>query len=918
MTTQTKRPEAAHQDHAFEQGVTALTILSRLHGRSVAPEEVRQHCKGDVFGVTEMLNCGRALGMKLRARDSDWAGLSLLSLPAIAALRTGGFLLLGQIVEDRVVVADLTSRRPTYMSQTELEPLWDGRVVTLAAQSSLKDFALGLTAAAVGYIRTFTGRLRQWSRSASRGAGLTAATGHIRAFAERLQQWSPPTSKDVELDVFGPKDEAAAPDPAQTESALLALVILLRCHGIGAEPEQIRHRIGSPRIGVAEMLRCAKEMDLKARALSTHWERLATTPLPGIAVLRDGSFLILGRAAPDKVLVQRPMEPRPETMTREEFEAIWSGGLVLMARRAGLTDLARRFDITWFMGAIGKYRRMLVEVLTGSLFLQLFALISPLFFQVIIDKVLVHRSLSTLDVLIFGLVAIGIFEAILGALRTYLFAHTTNRIDVELGARLFRHLISLPIAYFQARRVGDSVARVRELENIRQFITGSALTLVIDLLFTFVFLAVMMYYSPLLTLVAVAAFPLYIGISAGLTPLFRHRLNEKFRRGAENQAFLVESVTGIETLKSMAVEPQMQRRWEEQLAGYVASSFRVVSLNNVASEAVQLINKLVAATTLYLGAKLVIGGSLSVGELVAFNMLSARVSTPVLRLAQIWQDFHQARLSVERLGDILNTMPEPAQSPGRAALPPIRGRVTFDHVTFRYRADGPETLHDLSFDVEPGQVVGIVGSSGSGKSTLTKLVQRLYVPERGRVLIDGIDLTMVDPAWLRRQIGVVLQENVLFNTTIRENIALADPMMPMERVFNAAMLAGAHDFILSLPEGYDTIVGERGSSLSGGQRQRIAVARALVADPRILIFDEATSALDYESERAIQQNMKQIAADRTVFIIAHRLSTVRTADRIITLEAGRVVEDGNHDDLLHSNGRYAKLHLLQAGIHGVR
>ena len=376
-------------------------------------------------------------------------------------------------------------------------------------------------------------------------------------------------------------------------------------------------------------------------------------------------------------------------------------------------------------------------------------------------------------------------------------------------------------------------------------------------------------------------------------------------------------MTGIETLKAMAVEPQMQRRWEEQLAGYVASSFRVISLNNVASESVQLINKLVTAATLYFGAKLVIGGSLSVGELVAFNMLSARVSAPVLRLASIWQDFHQARLSVDRLGDVLNTMPEPSLSPGRAALPPIRGRVTFDHVTFRYRPDTPETLHDLCFDVEPGQVVGIVGSSGSGKSTLTKLVQRLYVPERGRLLIDGVDLTMVDPAWLRRQIGVVLQENVLFNRTIRENIALADPMMSAERVFAAAELAGAHDFILALPEGYDTIVGERGASLSGGQRQRIAVARALVGDPRILIFDEATSALDYESERAIQQNMKRIASGRTVFIIAHRLSTVRTADRIITLEAGRVVEDGSHDELIRTNGRYAKLHMLQGGLHGV-
>ena len=509
-------------------------------------------------------------------------------------------------------------------------------------------------------------------------------------------------------------------------------------------------------------------------------------------------------------------------------------------------------------------------------------------------------------------------RAILGTLRTYLFAHTTNRIDVELGARLFRHLLALPIAYFQARRVGDSVARVRELENIRQFLTSSALTLVIDLFFTFVFLAVMFYYSPLLTFVVLAAFPFYIGISAGATPLFRRRLDEKFRRGAENQAFLVESVTGVETLKAMAVEPQMQRRWEEQLAGYVAASFRVISLSNTASQAVQVINKLVIAAILYFGAKLVIDGSLTVGELVAFNMLAARVSMPVLRLAQMWQDFHQARLSVDRLGDILNTMPEPSFSPGRAALPAIRGQVTLEHVTFRYRVDASEVLHDVSFSVSPGQVVGIVGSSGSGKSTIAKLIQRLYVPESGRVLVDGVDLTMVDLAWLRRQIGVVLQENVLFNCSVRDNIALSDPTMSMERVIAAASLAGAHEFILELPEGYDTIVGERGSSLSGGQRQRIAIARALISDPRILIFDEATSALDYESERVIQQNMKQIASGRTVFVIAHRLSTVRNSDRIITIERGRIVEDGTHDELIRSNGRYAKLHYLQAGIHDVR
>jgi subfamily B ATP-binding cassette protein HlyB/CyaB len=706
--------------------------------------------------------------------------------------------------------------------------------------------------------------------------------------------------------------------PNAADPGLITLVTALRFNGIGADPDQIRHRLGGVSVGISEMLRVAKEVGLKARACRTEWSRLPNTPLPAIAALKDGSFLFLGKVGDDKALIQSPSSPRPALMTRAEFEAVWDGRLVLMTRRVGLLDLSRRFDITWFLGAIHKYRRLLGEVLVASFFLQVFALVSPVFFQIVIDKVLVHRSMSTLDVLIIGLVAIGLFESVLAILRTYLFAHTTNRIDVELGARLFRHLLALPIAYFQVRRVGDSVARVRELENIRNFLTGSALTLVIDLLFTFVFLGVMFLYSPLLTWIVLASFPFYIGISALATPLFRRRLDEKFQRGAQNQAFLVESVTGVETLKTMAVEPQMQRRWEEQLAGYVAASFRVMSLGNTASQAVQLVNKLVIAGMLYFGAKLVIQGDLTVGELVAFNMLASRVSAPVLRLAQIWQDFHQARLSVARLGDILNATAEPTYNPTRAALPAIRGEVSFEHVTFRYRIDGAEVLHDVTFSVPAGQVVGIVGPSGSGKSTLAKLIQRLYVPESGRIMVDGIDLVMVDMAWLRRQIGVVLQENVLFNCSVRDNIALVDPSIPVERVIAAATQAGAHDFILELPEGYDTIVGERGSNLSGGQRQRIAIARALISNPRILIFDEATSSLDYESERIIQQNMQEIAKGRTVFIIAHRLSTVRWSDRIITIERGRLIEDGTHDELVRTGGRYATLYRMQGGIHEVR
>lgn len=888
--------------HAADLGLRALALFLRLHGVNAEPDQLRDRCGSNDIGISAMLRCAHEFGVKVRSRTTRWKQLASTTLPGIASLRDGGFLLLGKVDDQTALVLHPTASGPKTMTRAEFEEVWDGRLI-LAGSQNLVHRSLHFLAG-----MSFPGR------DLARRAGDMFA--HARDVFMRARDIMMRTRLPDRPDMA---DRTVAAEPESgDEPALIAVAIMLRCHGIAADPEQIRHRMGTARVGVTEILRCAKEFGLKARAQESSWNRLVVTPLPAIAVLRDGGFLILGKVVDDKLLVQRPLSPQPESMTRAELEAVWDGDIILMTRRAALTDLSRRFDIGWFIGAVHKYRRLLGEVLAASFFLQVFALVSPLFFQVVIDKVLVHRSMSTLDVLVMGLVALTVFETVLGTLRVYLFAHTTNRIDVELGARLFRHLMALPIAYFQTRRVGDSVARVRELENIRQFLTSSALTLVIDLLFTGVFLAVMFYYSTPLTLIVIASFPFYIGISAGVAPLFRRRLDEKFNRGSENQAFLVESVTGVETLKAMAVEPQMQRRWEEQLAGYVGASFRVLSLNNTASQAVQMVNKLVTAATLYFGARLVIGGDLSVGELVAFNMLAGRVSMPVLRLAQIWQDFHQARLSIDRLGDILNTMPEPSFSPARAALPPIRGKVTFEHASFRYRVDGPEVLHGVSFNVEPGQVIGIVGSSGSGKSTIAKLIQRLYVPESGRVLVDGVDLAMVDLTWLRRQIGVVLQENVLFNRSIRENIALADPAMPMERVIEAASLAGAHDFILELPEGYDTVVGERGSTLSGGQRQRVAIARALITDPRILILDEATSALDYESERAIQQNMRRISAGRTVFVIAHRLSTVRNANRIITLEHGRIVEDGSHDELIRSNGRYANLHYLQAGIHDVR
>lgn len=709
------------------------------------------------------------------------------------------------------------------------------------------------------------------------------------------------------------------PHTADTErrpdTGLSSLAIVARFHGLPADAGRLRHRFAPPggACGAGELLRAARHLGLKAREIRATCDRLPGMALPAIARHKDGHYFVVARVEGDKVLIQDPLESRPLALPRPIFEAAWSGTLILLTRRAALPHANVRFGFTWFVPAIVRFRRHFAEVLAASFFLQLFALITPLFFQVVIDKVLVHKGLTTLDVLAFGLIVVSLFEVALGGLRTWLFAHTTNRIDVLLGTELFRHLLALPLAYFEARRVGDSVARVRELENVRGFITGFALTVVIDLLFTVVFLAVMYCYSPLLTWIVLGSIPGYVLLSVFVTPVLRARVHEKFDRGAENQAFLVESVTGIGTLKAMAVEPQMQRRWEEQLAAYVHAAFRAANLNNVASQIAGLINKSVVVLILWVGARAVIAGDLSVGQLIAFNMLAARVSGPVLRLVQLWQDFQQAGVSVRRLGDILDTPAEPGHDRNRSALPQLAGRISFDRVTFRYRPDGAEVLRDVSLDIPAGQVLGIVGRSGSGKSTLARLIQRLYVPEAGRVLVDGVDLAMVDTAWLRHRVGVVLQENVLFNRSVRDNIALSDPGMPMESVVQAAQLAGAHDFILEMPQGYDTLVGEHGSTLSGGQRQRLAIARALAANPRVLILDEATSALDYESERVIQQNMRAICRGRTVIIIAHRLSTVRLADRIVVLERGQIAEQGSHDELLKRGGHYARLWGLQSG-----
>nr|WP_297354054.1 type I secretion system permease/ATPase [uncultured Caldimonas sp.] len=710
---------------------------------------------------------------------------------------------------------------------------------------------------------------------------------------------------------------AAGDTKASTSAALTALCLIARLHHVAADAATLQHQLGLPPsqpLSTRDLLLAAKHLGLKAKLTRTSADRLSLTPLPALALLNDGRVVVLAQSDGQRVLFQDTSAEvsRPTIEPLDVFAAQWSGQLILITSRASLAGELAKFDFSWFIPSLVKHRKLLGEVLLISFFLQLFALVSPLFFQVVMDKVLVHRGMTTLDVLVIGLVVIVLFESVLNALRTYVFSHTTSRIDVELGARLFRHLVSLPLAYFQARRVGDSVARVRELENIRSFLTGNALTLVLDVLFSVIFIAVMFAYSVPLTLIVLVSLPLYVGLSLAVVPVLRGRLNEKFARGAENQAMLVETVTGIQTVKATALEPAMARRWDDQLAAYVSSSFKTQTLGAFAHEGVSLIGKLVNAATLWYGARLVMDNELTVGMFVAFNMFAQRVAQPIMRLAQMWTDFQQTGISMARLGDILNTRTEVPPSTA-AQLPPVKGRVTLDQITFRYRPEAAPVLKEVSLDVRPGEVIGIVGRSGSGKSTLTKLVQRLYTPEQGRLLVDGIDISLIDAAQLRRQVGVVLQENLLFNRSVRENIAIIDPAAPIEAVVRAAQLAGAHDFISELPEGYDTVVGEQGASLSGGQRQRIAIARALFNNPRILIFDEATSALDYESEAIIQRNMAAICKGRTVLIIAHRLSAVRHANRIVVMDKGRIVEMGPHEQLITKpKGLYAHLWRMQS------
>jgi HlyB family type I secretion system ABC transporter len=660
------------------------------------------------------------------------------------------------------------------------------------------------------------------------------------------------------------------------------------------------------------VVEASEKLGLQVHHIQSDWNELSQLPFPALLHWQQQHWVVVYGVDGHRMIVADPINryQQCESLPRELVEAAWDGQL-WMVQPAAKAD---SFNLKWFLPLVWQHRGLLGEVLLASLVLQMLGLATPLLTQVVIDKVIVHESLSTLHVIAIALLGVGIFEAALGIIRLFIFTHTARRLDLSLSSQLFRHLLELPLAYFEARRVGDTVARAQELENIRQFLTGTAITVVIDAIFMVVYLGLMVFYSPKLTLVSLTAVPALIVLILVVTPILRNWLNESFNRHADSQSFLVETISGIHAVKAHSAQLSTREHWEGLFARYVKTSFRASTLSNIDGHVGEFLTHLSELLILWVGAMLVIERHLTVGQLVAFQMLSGRAIAPLLHLAQLWQDFQHVLLSVARIGDILNEAPEASSETG-LVLPSVQGQIRFEQVFFRYQPHHEPVLKGVSFNIRPGMFIGIVGRSGSGKSTLSKLIQRLYLPESGHVFVDSFDIKGANLASLRQQIAVVLQDDFLFNGTVMDNITFNNPEISPEQVMAAAQMAVAHEFILELPQGYDTPIGERGTGLSGGQRQRLALARLFLSSAPILILDEATSSLDSETERRVLQNLQQLKGDRTIMMITHRFAPLKHADRVLVLEKGILVEQGTHTELLQQKSAYWALYQQQqAGI----
>ena len=662
----------------------------------------------------------------------------------------------------------------------------------------------------------------------------------------------------------------------------------------------------------ADLLLLSKKLHMKSKAGTISYKKLQSATTPIIEKKNDGEYILLLSYKEGTWTILDPLKKAPETIPDEKLREMLTRHILIFGKKGKIGEAdPREFGFRWFIPTILKFKKQFICVLVAVFVIQIIGILTPLMTQVVVDKVLSHHALSTLTTIAIGITIAYVYELVISLAKNHLFVHTTNRIDVILSSRLFHHLFALPLRYFESRRVGETVARVRELDTIRSFLTGTPLSSFIDLIFIVIYIAVLYFYSIPLAVIVTVSIPLFALLSLIVTPLFKKSLDEKFETGANAQSFLVESVTGIQTVKSFALEERFEEKWGDLQSEYVKAGYKTSMISSTSGTIATFIQRIVDLIILVIGARFVIDGRLTIGQLVAFRMLANRVSGPVLRLVQLWQEYQQASLSVQRIGDIFHSPMERIGKNTVGNLPTLQGKIRFEKVWFRYRADAADVLKDISFEIPEGKIVGLVGRSGSGKSTISKLIQRLYLPQSGKIAVDGMDLSVMDPIQLRNRIGVVLQENFMFNGTVSENISIHCGMKSMDEIIRAAKVAGAHDFIMELQEGYDTIIGEKGVQLSGGQKQRIAIARAIIHNPKILIFDEATSALDYESEAIIQGNMKEICRGRTVLIIAHRLSTLRIADEIMVMDKGQIVESGTHAELMEHKGLYAHLYEMQ-------
>ncbi|MBR7025630.1 MAG: type I secretion system permease/ATPase [Selenomonadaceae bacterium] len=657
-----------------------------------------------------------------------------------------------------------------------------------------------------------------------------------------------------------------------------------------------------------KLTKLAKKYNVDSTVIHPTVDEMREIEYPVIAKMNDGAYIAIGSMNEEVILAIDPRESKPKAIPMKEFLESWTNELMIFSAAFSWAYFKKQYNVDWFLKVVLRYKRPLFEVVAATFFLQVMGIVFPLITQVIIDKVIGNAGYSTLTVIGVSMVLFFFMQSLLTALKTYILNHTTNKLDAILGTRLFRHLIALPLPYYERRRVGEMLLRVESLERVRGFLTGPGLTTVLNVIFSVVFIAFMLWYSVPLTLIALTILPCYL-VQLWALPILRQKLQGLWQARAANQSFMVESITNVETVKALAVEPQFVNKWENLIARYVRKTFEMSKFQLAIGGYRGIVDALVSMAILWYGGHMVMNGEFTLGQLIAFQMISRQATAPLTTLLMMWWEIIMVKIALNLVGDILNTPMEPVVvEMGKRGDNRIDGAIEINNVSFRYRVDLPLVLKNINLSVLPGQKIGIVGRSGSGKSTLTNLVQNLYIPEEGNIVIGGIDTRQANLSWLRDQIGVVMQENYLFNSSVRDNIAISRPTATMDEIIRAARLAGAHDFILELKEGYDTKVGERGDSLSGGQRQRVAIARALLANPPILIFDEATSALDYESERIILNNMGAIGQHRTMLIIAHRLSAVRKCDKIIVVDKGEIVESGTHEQLLALGGLYRYLY----------